>query len=643
MTKLIALDLETSPKPEWSHYESAALDFNRSQIDLIALYGVAGGNILRSPSELVCAPDSHRYIMHGGKFDVKALVGADVDFPIDCYAHDTMLMAVAFSHKIPEGWLANYEESRKALNKGLGKQVHRNAGGYSLKTLAPYFLNVPAFWEVADHNDEEYALKDAEYTLRLYEFFEKELKAEDSWDFYEQCLMPWQRMLISAELRGVTIDFDLMSRKEEESKAALAKAEAKLKEMWADAFKAYELQQHQAVAAEYNEKMQAALAKLAPSKKKTPALAEAENAAKKAKTIQRYADMMNAAFTKIEPLNLASPVQLAWLLKEQLDLDITTFKGDEESTGKKVLQRLADQGREDVATFLEYREANKLITAFYPSYREKAVGSVIHTNFNLTGARTGRLSSNGPNLQQVPGHLHELFVARPGHKLICYDLSNIEPLLIAYMTEDPELCDLMLKGKSFHDKNVEIMFGIPNCDKKLHKKERDTCKEVGLSLLYGAGWRRLEESVAKRGFNWKPKQCMEVAKNFRAHYQTVFDFKAALDKQLESGALVRNIFGRPVVCADPSKIFMTGFNTAVQGAGSDLLLESARRASERGESLGLQLLLVVHDECIFEVPAEHAEAADAIVKEELTRWELPTAYGTIRTQCEGGISDFWRK
>jgi DNA polymerase I-like protein with 3'-5' exonuclease and polymerase domains len=255
---------------------------------------------------------------------------------------------------------------------------------------------------VADHADEAYALKDAEYTWKLAKALEPKLKAAGCFDFYHKHLLPWARMIMRAEYRGITIDNDLMGVMEAKAQQGLLEAARQLDEVWADAHLAYREMKIAEMRADYQEKAQRALEKM---KKPTTN--------KRVAVIERYRLMADKSITKNAPIkiNLGSPDQLSWLLKEHLKLDITTFKGDEESTGKPVLQRLAGT-RSDVRTFLQYRSHSKLLNAFFPSYRQMQVRNAIHCGFNLDIARTGRLSSSEPNLQQVPGALNALFIAR---------------------------------------------------------------------------------------------------------------------------------------------------------------------------------------------------------------------------------------
>lgn len=633
----LAIDIETAPAPGWETYERAALDHNRNRITLIATYDGTSGRVFRDIESfnrfISSCPSGVSCVFHNGKFDLKTLITQGAALTFDDLHDDTQLMAVAHPDKIPDPWLVQYGMRRKEANEQLGQNVHREAGKHSLKTLAPYHLGVAPFWEVADHDNEEYALKDVTYTYKLAECLEAKLKEAGAYEFYKNRLIPWACMIGRAELAGIALDQDLMAQKEKEAEAGALQAKRRLDEMWAGAYQAYRELQEDEVRQEYTQKMQAAVERL-KDKSKAP------------KTAERYLDKMQKALDKIEPLNLDSPTQLTWLLRDHLGLDISTFKGDDESTGKPVLKRLGVT-RPDVSTFLDYRQHTKLATAFFPSYRSMQMRGAIYCGFNLNGTRTGRLSSSEPNLQQVPGSLHPLFIPRPGNKLICYDLSAIEPTVVAYLTEDHELCDLLINGGNFHSNNVRIFLGINATDKEIKENlqnERAMAKEVALALMYGAGSERIRESAQKFGMTWSQQFCREVHKRFKERYETVFRYKRELDKVLERGGTMQNAMGRILKIPYKQDVYMQGFNTLVQSSASDMLLDAACRADASLRTKGLYTpRLFVHDEVVAEAPEAHAELVSTTYKMAMEAFKLPTAYGLIPVKAEGGLRDKWEK
>jgi DNA polymerase I-like protein with 3'-5' exonuclease and polymerase domains len=631
----IALDIETAPAPEWAAFPDAALDANRSVLSLLAISGVAGGMCLRETSDLLCAAP-YSFVTHNGKFDFKKILRDGAPLTLDNYGDDTMLMAVALTEKIPDEWLADYAAERKRRNEAAGKSIHRAAGKYSLKTLAPFFLGVEPFWEVADHDDESYALTDTHHTAALAVRLTALLKERGGWEFYKECLLPWSKMLLEAELRGVMLDFDLLERFEGEYSAKALSSEQSLREIWAPQYTAYLDNKHEEVRETYSAKKATAISKL---RAKTPL----EMAMKAEKTGMRYEEMARAASMKIKPLSLASPTQLKWLLKESLGLDVTTFDGEDESTGKAVLERLAGQDVPGVTELLAYRQASKLTTAFFPAYREMAYEGAIHCSFNLNGTRTGRLSSSSPNLQQISKKIMGLFKARDGYRFVYRDVSAIEPRLIAYTTECKKLCDIFLRGTDFHSENVRTMLGIQEEDaviKAKYGKERDLVKEVGLALMYGAGAGRIEECAAKRGFRWTYKECKEKYNRFKGEYTEVWRYKENLEDEIRRGALIENVLGRPL-SFDPERLHMQSLNTLIQSGGSDVLLESVRRAKIKAGEAGVETfpLLFIHDAAVLETPTDEAPYVYDLLGETIAEWELPTRYGAIPLKSEGKVCE----
>lgn len=632
----IALDIETAPAFGWETFENAALDHHRNIITIISVWRESGGKTFITGEEAFsyCLEDRLPIVTHGGRFDFKNLIEKKSGFSVPDFQEDTMLMALALFERIPETWLVEYEKKRKELNKAAGFELHREARHFSLKTLAPYFLGVEPFWEVANHADSEYALKDAKYTYDLSYVLEKKLHEEGGYKFYKEHLMPWARMLLSMELRGCRLDMEKLNIMEAHSVAEKERLKNVLDELWAPAYKAYWHEERMKLAYHYGEKEREAKQKL---KKPTTERLIAVSA--------RYDKLCEAAAAKLpKAINLDSPAQLKWLLKDHLKLDVETFDGENESTGKAVLNRLAGQGRQDVRTLMEYREHSKLASAFFPSYREKQWNGSIYTNFNMNIARTGRLSSNGPNLQQVPGELHPLFIAPPGYRLITLDLSGIEPVVVAYLSECFNICSLLINGGNFHNANLRVMLGLEGAEqdlKALYPVERDLVKEVGLSILYGAGAGRVEESSTKRGFAFSNKECKAIVRNMKEHYASIYEFKEQVDYALNNQKPIRNILGRPVVVKDRASIYMTGFNTLVQSSASDMMLEGMKRAYS--EAPYIEPLMIVHDEGIWRVPENKAEEGFEILKRHLTSWNLETKWGPIPVNVEGKISNEWCK
>jgi len=616
-----------------------ALDHHRNRITCVGLVWDGGEEVHRDLDQVRRRIESLGDVCLVGHsiiaFDLKTLKAKGLDLthlPVEC----TQLMAVAAVTKVSDEYLAWYEERRKELNRQGGH--HREAKKHSLKTLAPYFLNVEPFWETKDKNDDNYVLTDARHTLNLYYMLQSLLKQEGTETFYREKLLPWAWMLFRGEWEGVCLDLPKMEDKAREAERRAAAAKSKLDELWLPAYEAYRNQQAQALLEEYGAKMEAAFQRLkAPTPEKLQ------------RTQERYTQLRYKAEAKLEPFNLDSPAQLTWLLRDHLGYDIENFEG-EESTGVEVLERLAAEGKEDIKALLEYREANKLVTAFFPSYRQFQHHGRIHCSFSLSTARTGRTASSSPNLQQQPGHIRDIFVAPPGHSFIIRDYTGIEPVLVAYYSQDPILCDLLInKGGNFHSFNTPAFFPYVDCSmedvKKHFPNERDAAKELGLMLIYGGGWRRIKICMMKRGFKRTDRECKERYEAFKELYRGVFDFKLeVLDPKLAAGEAMTNLLGRKFRIAKDD-VHMKGLNTLVQSSASDLLLQSSRKVDREftEQALEARPILWVHDEVIIRTLDRHKSQAERLVDQIMTGYRLETPYGLIPLKTEGHTAKFWKK
>lgn len=634
-----ALDIETACGVGCESRCEHALDSYRNRITVIGVVYEENGTLVKLTfrdldnfRSYVNSQPHLTFVGHGFKFDLRTLVCKGIDLR-DRWADDTLLMAATLLEKIPADWMAWYEAERARRNEALPRGVsHRPGSLHSLKCLAPYFLAVRPFWEnPACHDNDEYVLQDCEYTLKLAEFIERKLRTEGGYEFYKEKLLPWTRMLLDSELRGISLDMVALAQAEEKAEKEEAEAKRRLDELWAVEYKAYRTKEEDAVRFRYRLMADKALAK----------------AKDKSKAVDRYKALETQALAKVEDLNLDSPSQLSWLLKDRLKLDITDFDG-EETTGKAVLQKLASN-RADIKEFIRYRKARKLSTAFFPSYREMMVDGAIHCSFNSTGTRTGRLSSSTPNLQQVERGLHSIFVARPGYKLATYDMSAIEPRLLAYYTHDLNLWDLLHQGKDFHNYNTAIFFNLNPEEPEFKKKyavEREVGKEVALALMYGAGVNRLMESAQKRGFVWGKKEAYAKLSRFKEFYEGVYKFREeVINPTLVAGEAVSNLLGRQFRIDDPTEVHMKGLNTLVQGSASDLVIHSAYKMTKmfRSEGIDAHVLLLVHDEIVTEIPVSQETQCVDIICDAMTRYDLTTPLGPVALKVEGKVADSWTK
>ncbi len=582
-----------------------------SEITTIAVTNEDGTSLIVNNADVKRMAENEIFVFdgHNFKFDWLHLAVHGCRIPLHRWVGDSSIAAYVLPEKISDQWLADYDEKRKT--KG---NHHRKAGKHSLKTLAPYFLNVEPFWEVSDHSDKDYAIKDTVYTRGLNVLLEEKLKASGHFAFYQQ-LLEWTKMLALAELRGLQYDkrdADEMQQKLQEESTELY---LQIKSNWQDAEEKL-----------FNLRVEMVKKKHFLLKRPTE------------KGLQKKIDNISRG------INFSSPTQIRWLLRDHLGLDITGFDGVD-STGAAVLRRLSET-REDVKTFHAWRKTNKLLTSFFPAYEGFCVDGSIHPIYNVDVTRTGRTSSQRPNAQQVTSKLKALFKAHEGYKIVGYDAAGIEAKLIAYYTEDPVLCNILKDGTSIHDFNCKKWFKL-DCSyedvKKLYPKQRKATKNVGFALFYNAGFNRIKIAFAQAGFLITDEEAKQIHKQFKIDFKVAYKEAQKVVHRFQQGEVITNLFGRPLIIEVPQDAYMKGFNKLIQSSASDYLLHSAHRAMGEFLPAGIEAhpLLFVHDYAGFEVEESRAADAAKIIADSMTDYTLMTAHGRINLEVEGGISDAW--
>lgn len=641
---LLALDIETRSTTKDNE---DALNPRKSKITCIGVYGEGFKQVYRAPwndfLEEIYNNNNYSFVGHNFKFDLKHLFHNFGIMPNweERWQDDTRLMAYVSTDKVSDEFLEDYEKKRVQLNARL-KVKHREAGLHSLKTLAPYFLEVEPFWENPEnHDNDEYVLKDCEFTYNLHTLFSAKLTELGQYKFYKERLMAWTKMILRAEITGIHLDVEEINKLIKNNTLDIYDLESQIKTEWSEYFDKYRKKYLKGLHQEYEEMLDRAIQK-APHNEE--------------KLIKRYTAMCEIAKIKTissgaADLNLESPAQLKWLLKDQMGLDITNYSG-EESTDKETLTRLAFSNK-TVDKLLKLRKIKKITSGFLPTYLElKDENDKIYTEFNITGTRTGRLSSGGPgsfNLQQVPKEIKHIFRSKPPLLFATYDLSAIEPFLMAYFTGDAALIDVVKNNRNFHSLNAIAMFNL-DCEeeevKEKYKNYRDAAKQVGLAILYGAGYNQVKITCLKHGIVKSDFECREIVKNLRDKYADVWNFKTLLDEELEKGEILYNLKGRPLQIKNKKDVYMQGFNTLIQGSASDLCLEIAHDISQLNAYV--TPVMFVHDSVVTEINTEKLKESGMDIDNIIMSIEKCFSKtfklddgSTITTTFEGGVSNVW--
>jgi DNA polymerase I len=346
-------------------------------------------------------------------------------------------------------------------------------------------------------------------------------------------------------------------------------------------------------------------------------------------------------------INLNSHKQLRELLYTELDLPVKgiTKKG-EPSVDKYALKSLATYHKIP-ELILEYRRINNLKNNFLDKIPKEAVNGFIHTQFNLTGTKTGRLSCCKPNMQQIPkrttADIRSLFLPRDNnHVLIRTDYSQVELRMAAHLSNDSLMVEAYQNGEDIHSVTASKLFDVEI--EALTPYQRNIGKTANFGLLYGCGSPSFAKLINNSVPNAKvtPKIAAEYKTNFfKTYHGLVPFFNELIDTARTNGYLVTD-FGtrRRFFNLD----FLVGFeveadyrrarNFIIQGACADILkIAMINIYNElKSQSLKSRLILSVHDELVFDVFKPELKTVMSIIKH-----YMETAAG-LKVPLEADIS-----
>ncbi|MCK9181413.1 MAG: DNA polymerase I [Fibrobacteraceae bacterium] len=329
-----------------------------------------------------------------------------------------------------------------------------------------------------------------------------------------------------------------------------------------------------------------------------------------------------------KPFNIASPKQLAEVLFD--DLKLSTGKKSEKSTSAAVLDQLSIESPHPIIdAIFEYRELKKLQNTYVdvlPTLVNPKTHR-IHTNFVQWGTATGRLSSRDPNLQNIPVRSEEgkkiraAFIPGSADKVILsVDYSQIELRMLAHLSKDPKLTEAYKLGADIHTQTAAAVYGKD--PSQVTADERRNAKVINFGVLYGMTSFRLA-----RDLRISRTEAQMFINGYFNLYSGVKEFEDRVTKFVREHGYVETITGRRRVIPgidshDHTERLMAermAVNTPVQGSAADLIKMAMIRVATRieKEKLPLEMILQVHDELVFECPADRAEELGAIVKKEM--------------------------
>ena len=415
---------------------------------------------------------------------------------------------------------------------------------------------------VALEEVKEYAVEDADVTWQLKDVFKAELPKVNAQKVYADLEMPLLKVLAAMEREGVTLDVVYLK--------------------------------------EYSKTLDAEIAQL-----------EA--------TIAEQAGM---------PFNLASPKQLGDILFEKLKIDSKPkkTKTGQYATSEEVLAPFAAKHK-IVADILEWRQVQKLKSTYVdalPLEVNPRTGRV-HTTYMQTVAATGRLSSNNPNLQNIPirtergQRVRKAFIARNSdYVLLSADYSQIELRIIAALSEEHNMIESFLHGEDIHRATAAKVFNVPL--EAVTREQRSHAKTVNFGIIYGVSAFGLSAQT-----DLSRSQSKELIDTYYATYPNLRNY---IQKQIhfaQEHGYVETVLGRRRYLPDihsrnqvvRGAAERNAVNAPIQGSAADIIKIAMIRIYDllQAQQLQTRMLLQVHDELVFDVPKTELEIVKPLIKE----------------------------
>ena len=444
-----------------------------------------------------------------------------------------------------------------------------------------------AFDQVAIDKATAYAAEDADVLLRLWRVLKPRLVSEHMMTVYETLERPLIAVLARMERRGISIDRQVLSKLSSDFARTAARLEGEIREIAG------------------------------------------------------------------EDLNIGSPKQLGDVLFGKMGLPGgSKTKTGAWSTSASILDDLAEQGHELPKKILDWRQVSKLRSTYtdaLPNYVHPQTHRV-HTTYALAATTTGRLSSNEPNLQNIPVRtedgrkIRRAFVPSEGHKLVSADYSQIELRLLSEVADVPALRTAFQDGIDIHAMTASEMFGVPVAG--MPSEIRRRAKAINFGIIYGISAFGLANqlSIPREEAGAYIKKYFERFPGIRAYMDATRDF-------CREHGYVETLFGRKchypdIKASNPSiRAFneRAAINARLQGTAADIIRRAMVRMEDalRDKKLSAQMLLQVHDELIFEVPDAEVDATLPVVQRVMQDAPFPAVLLSVPLQVDARAAVNW--
>ena len=476
--------------------------------------------------------------------------------------------------------------------------LHAGLHGHGMDTLSERYLDhtpIPikpllgsgkqaiTFDKVPIEEATAYAAEDADITLRLWQRFKPRLHRARVTTVYETLERPLVPVLAEMEMHGISVDRDTLSRMSNAFAQKMAALEAEIHELAGESF------------------------------------------------------------------NVGSPKQLGEILFDKLGLEGgKRGKTGAYATGADVLEDLATE-HELPARVLDWRQIAKLKSTYTDALQDHINPETgrVHTSYVIAGANTGRLASTDPNLQNIPvrseegRRIREAFVAAPGHLLVSLDYSQIELRILAHIAGIDALKSAFAEGQDIHAMTASEMFDVPL--EEMTPDIRRRAKAINFGVIYGISGFGLARNLRipraeAQGFI---DRYFERFPGIRAYMD---DTKAFAREH----GYVETLFGRrihtPEINAKGPKAGFANraaINAPIQGTAADVIRRAMIRMPAAIAGLPAKMLLQVHDELLFEVAEDAADALIARARDVMEGAAHPAVHLDVKLTVEAGRGANW--
>jgi DNA polymerase-1 len=431
----------------------------------------------------------------------------------------------------------------------------------------------------------DYAVEDADVTFQLKDILSPKIKAEELGDLFRDIEMPLINVLSRMEYEGVRVDKEFLEN--------------------------YSVELHDII-------------------------------------LKKRDEIYEKAGTEF---NIASPRQVGEILFDKLGIPYRwrKTKTGQYSTDVEKLNELSVE-HEVVSDILEFRKYTKLKSTYVDALPQmiNPRSGRIHSSFNQARAATGRLSSENPNLQNIPikdeagREIRKAFVPRDGqYVLLASDYSQIELRLIAEISKDEVMLDAFLSGEDIHRATAAGVYGVPMGD--VTPTQRRNAKTVNFSIIYGAGSTNLSRQLGiSRG------EARELIDKYFERYKGLKDYMESTVSFARDNGYVSTLIGRKRYLRDinsrnalaRSNAERIAINTPIQGSAADMIkmamIEIDRAILERG--LRSRMILQVHDELVFDVYKSELDELKSLVEDKM-QGAMPNL--SVPILVESGVGNNW--